>query len=57
MQSEILHFKRTNANLKLIVTDLKLRKTGMMRETKNNDLIQNKNQQYIDSYKHDISQL
>lgn len=32
MNSEIQHFKRTNANLSLIVTDLNLRQKGMKKE-------------------------
>lgn len=32
MNSEIQHFKRTNANLSLIVTDLNLRQKGLLKE-------------------------
>jgi hypothetical protein len=32
MNTEISHFKRTNANLDLIVTDLNLKQSGMKKE-------------------------
>lgn len=35
MRSEIVNFRRNNANLSLIVTDLRLRQKGMRREIEN----------------------
>jgi len=56
MDSEIVHFQRTNANLSLIVADLSLRQKGMKQEIENqNDVISNNNS-YIKSFENDISE-
>lgn len=46
MNSEILHFKRTNANLSLIVTDLNLRQKGMKKEIEDLNKLINENDSY-----------
>ena len=56
MNTEILHFKRTNANLSLIVTDLNLRQQGMKREIESQQLVINTNSQYMKAFEYDISE-
>ena len=54
MNSEILHFKRTNANLSLIVTDLNLRQKGMKKEIEDLNKLINENDSYQNSYETDL---
>ncbi len=46
MNSEIMHFKRTNANLSLIVTDLNLRQKGMKKEIEELNRVISENDSY-----------
>jgi chromosome segregation ATPase len=56
MNTEILHFKRTNANLGLIVTDLNLRQQGMKKEIQFQLTDINKNNSYMKAFEYDISE-
>jgi len=56
MNSEILHFQRTNNNLKLIVADLHLRQKGMKQEIENQNKVVSDNNNYIKSFENDISE-
>ena len=57
MNSEIMHFKRTNANLSLIVTDLNLRQKGMKKEIEELNKIITENDGYQNSYETDLSEM
>jgi predicted nucleic acid-binding Zn-ribbon protein len=54
MNSEIQHFKRTNANLSLIVTDLNLRQKGMKKEIEELNKVIAENDAYQNSYETDL---
>mmetsp|Transcript_13713 Transcript_13713/g.11675 ORF Transcript_13713/g.11675 Transcript_13713/m.11675 type:complete len:121 (-) Transcript_13713:513-875(-) len=56
MNGEILHFKRTNKNLQLIVSDLNLRQKGMQKEIENQTKTYEENAKYIKSFENDLSE-
>ncbi len=57
MNSEIMHFKRTNANLSLIVTDLNLRQKGMKKEIEELNKVISENDSYQNSYETDLFEI
>ena len=57
MNSEIMHFKRTNANLSLIVTDLNLRQKGMKKEIEQLNQLISENDAYQNSYETDLQKM
>ena len=57
MNSEIQHFKRTNANLSLIVTDLNLRQKGMKKEIEELNKTIELNDSYQNSFETDLFEM
>jgi len=54
MNSEILHFRRTNKNLSLIVYDLNLRQRGMQKEIENQNSLITENDNHIKAFINDL---
>ena len=52
-----MHFKRTNANLSLIVTDLNLRQKGMKKEIEELNKVISENDSYQNSYETDLFEI
>lgn len=57
MNSEIIHFRRTNDNMNLIVKDLVSKRNGMDREVQILAETENKNAAYIKSFEYDVSEI
>lgn len=55
MKSEVEHFERTNAHLKLFVNDFNLKLQGMKKEIFKQDEIISKNDQYIKAFENDLA--
>jgi chromosome segregation ATPase len=55
MYAEVMHFKRTNDNLRLIVADLHLRQKGMQKEIESQALKVGENNAYIRSFETDLA--
>jgi len=54
MNAEILHFRRTNKNLSLIVADLNLRQRGMQKEIENQNKLIAENDNHIKAFINDL---
>ncbi len=54
MNAEILHFRRTNKNLSLIVADLNLRQRGMQKEIESQNKLITENDNHIKAFINDL---
>ena len=57
MNAEIIHFKRTNDNMTLIVKDLVSKRGGMEKEIDELNTNEGKNLNYIKSFEYDLSDM
>ena len=57
MNAEIVHFKRTNDNMNLIVKDLVSKRHGMEQELSVQAQTESTNVQYIKSFETDVSEM
>lgn len=57
MNAEIIHFKRTNENMNLIVKDLVSKRGGMEKEINELNTGEANNLSYIKSFEYDISDM
>ena len=57
MNSEIIHFTRTNENMNLIVKDLVSKRNGMDKEAQTLSETETSNTSYIKAFEYDISEI
>lgn len=57
MNAQIIHFKRTNDNMTLIVKDLVSKRGGMEKEIEQLNVNETKNLNYIKSFEYDLSDM
>ena len=57
MNSEIIHFRRTNENMNLIVKDLVSKRNGMDKEAQTLSETETSNTSYIKAFEYDISEI
>jgi hypothetical protein len=57
MNAEIIHFKRTNENMNLIVKDLVSKRSGMEKEINELNTSETSNLSYIKSFEYDVSDM
>lgn len=57
MNSEIIHFRRTNDNMNLIVKDLVSKRNGMDKQAQSLSEKETSNTSYIKSFQYDVSEI